>query len=205
MPVGVAVAIGMRAGSRAISARRGGPLIVRYFAPCVRRVDSIAIGFPAWTGGVVQLVDQYDGGTAGCVARCRQLAEAYGERFLPSPGLAALVEAGAPFRPATGRESQRRAHPDLRVEDRARPSPFGPAFRERGRGSWSASAAHRRHFGHRSRNRSIRMRGARREAVEGDGRQRDSRSAASIHPASRHRPVIRQRTSTCPSTVSRSK
>lgn len=74
---------------------------MRYFAPCVRRVDSIAIGFPAWTGGVVQIVDQYDGGTAGCVARCRQLAEAYGERFLPSPGLAALVEAGAPFRPAT--------------------------------------------------------------------------------------------------------
>ncbi|MCU0670649.1 MAG: 3-hydroxyacyl-CoA dehydrogenase NAD-binding domain-containing protein [Myxococcota bacterium] len=63
-----------------------------------------AIGFPAWTGGVVNFVDQYEGGTRGFVARCRELATAYGERFAPPASLVRLAETGAPFRPraATG-------------------------------------------------------------------------------------------------------
>jgi 3-hydroxyacyl-CoA dehydrogenase/enoyl-CoA hydratase/3-hydroxybutyryl-CoA epimerase len=50
------------------------------------------IGFPAWTGGVSQYVDQYQGGVAGFVARANELAERYGERFRPP---ASLVERAA--------------------------------------------------------------------------------------------------------------
>jgi 3-hydroxyacyl-CoA dehydrogenase / enoyl-CoA hydratase / 3-hydroxybutyryl-CoA epimerase len=39
------------------------------------------IGFPAWTGGVVQYVEGYPGGVAGFVARADELARAYGSRF----------------------------------------------------------------------------------------------------------------------------
>lgn len=39
------------------------------------------IGFPAWTGGVVQYVEGYPGGVAGFVARADELAAKYGERF----------------------------------------------------------------------------------------------------------------------------
>ncbi|HEY0559510.1 MAG TPA: 3-hydroxyacyl-CoA dehydrogenase NAD-binding domain-containing protein [Frankiaceae bacterium] len=39
------------------------------------------IGFPAWTGGVVQYVEQYPGGVAGFVARARELAGRYGSQF----------------------------------------------------------------------------------------------------------------------------
>ncbi|MGE5829230.1 MAG: 3-hydroxyacyl-CoA dehydrogenase NAD-binding domain-containing protein [Micromonosporaceae bacterium] len=41
------------------------------------------IGFPAWTGGVLQFVAAYPGGTAGFAARARELATAYGPRFTP--------------------------------------------------------------------------------------------------------------------------
>jgi 3-hydroxyacyl-CoA dehydrogenase / enoyl-CoA hydratase / 3-hydroxybutyryl-CoA epimerase len=47
------------------------------------------IGFPAWTGGVLQYINGYEGGLAGFVTRARELAEEYGERFLPP---ASLVE-----------------------------------------------------------------------------------------------------------------
>jgi 3-hydroxyacyl-CoA dehydrogenase/enoyl-CoA hydratase/3-hydroxybutyryl-CoA epimerase len=50
----------------------------------------LGIGFPGWTGGVVQYVNQYAGGTAGFAARCEELAERYGDRFLPPPSLLAL-------------------------------------------------------------------------------------------------------------------
>ncbi len=53
----------------------------------------LGIGFPAWTGGVVQYVEGYPGGTAGFVARARQLAERYGDRFLPPASLVARAEA----------------------------------------------------------------------------------------------------------------
>ncbi|MHA6626808.1 3-hydroxyacyl-CoA dehydrogenase NAD-binding domain-containing protein [Pseudonocardia sichuanensis] len=39
------------------------------------------IGFPAWTGGVVQYVEGYPGGVAGFVARADELAGKYGSRF----------------------------------------------------------------------------------------------------------------------------
>jgi 3-hydroxyacyl-CoA dehydrogenase/enoyl-CoA hydratase/3-hydroxybutyryl-CoA epimerase len=53
----------------------------------------LGIGFPAWTGGVCQYVDQYDGGAAGFVARADQLADAYGERFRPPASLRARAGA----------------------------------------------------------------------------------------------------------------
>ena len=39
------------------------------------------IGYPAWTGGVVQYVEGYPGGVAGFVARADEFAAKYGERF----------------------------------------------------------------------------------------------------------------------------
>jgi 3-hydroxyacyl-CoA dehydrogenase/enoyl-CoA hydratase/3-hydroxybutyryl-CoA epimerase len=39
------------------------------------------IGFPAWTGGVVQYVVGYPGGPAGFVARADEFARKYGDRF----------------------------------------------------------------------------------------------------------------------------
>jgi 3-hydroxyacyl-CoA dehydrogenase / enoyl-CoA hydratase / 3-hydroxybutyryl-CoA epimerase len=58
------------------------------------------IGFPAWTGGVVQYIDQYPGGTTGFVARCKELADRYGERFQPPASLVAKAESGEPYRAA---------------------------------------------------------------------------------------------------------
>jgi len=52
------------------------------------------IGFPAWTGGVLQYIDGYEGGPAGFVARARELAERYGERFEPPASLVELSERG---------------------------------------------------------------------------------------------------------------
>ncbi|MFD7106793.1 3-hydroxyacyl-CoA dehydrogenase NAD-binding domain-containing protein [Streptomyces celluloflavus] len=49
----------------------------------------LGIGFPGWTGGVLQYINGYEGGLPGFVARARELAAAYGERFEPS---ALLVE-----------------------------------------------------------------------------------------------------------------
>ena len=57
------------------------------------------IGFPAWTGGVAQYIDQYPGGTTGFVGRCKTLADTYGERFLPPVSLLAKAETGEPLRP----------------------------------------------------------------------------------------------------------
>ncbi|EGD43946.1 fatty oxidation complex, alpha subunit [Nocardioidaceae bacterium Broad-1] len=51
----------------------------------------LGIGFPAWTGGVLRYLEQYDGGIAGFGRRADELAESYGERFRPP---ASLVEAG---------------------------------------------------------------------------------------------------------------
>ncbi|MDI5979323.1 3-hydroxyacyl-CoA dehydrogenase NAD-binding domain-containing protein [Amycolatopsis magusensis] len=52
------------------------------------------IGFPAWTGGVIQYINQYEGGLAGFVARSRELAERYGDHFLPPESLVAKAEKG---------------------------------------------------------------------------------------------------------------
>ncbi|MCZ9347299.1 3-hydroxyacyl-CoA dehydrogenase NAD-binding domain-containing protein [Streptomyces sp. TRM76130] len=50
------------------------------------------IGFPGWTGGVLQYINGYDGGPSGFVTRARELAARYGDRFAP-PAL--LVEKAA--------------------------------------------------------------------------------------------------------------
>jgi 3-hydroxyacyl-CoA dehydrogenase/enoyl-CoA hydratase/3-hydroxybutyryl-CoA epimerase len=51
--------------------------------------STLGIGFPPWTGGCAQYIEQYQGGVAGFVARAEQLATGYGERFTPP---ASLVE-----------------------------------------------------------------------------------------------------------------
>lgn len=40
----------------------------------------LGIGFPAWTGGVLQYINGYQGGAAGFAARARELAATHGER-----------------------------------------------------------------------------------------------------------------------------
>ncbi|WP_460800906.1 3-hydroxyacyl-CoA dehydrogenase NAD-binding domain-containing protein [Microbacterium sp. GXF6406] len=55
------------------------------------------IGFPAWTGGVLQYVNQYDGGLDGFIARARELADTYGERFAPPASLTARAERGETY------------------------------------------------------------------------------------------------------------
>ncbi|GLX47177.1 3-hydroxyacyl-CoA dehydrogenase [Streptomyces hygroscopicus subsp. hygroscopicus] len=57
----------------------------------------LGIGFPAWTGGVLQYINGYDGGPAGFVARARELAETYGERFQPPALLVEKAEKGETF------------------------------------------------------------------------------------------------------------
>ena len=51
------------------------------------------IGYPAWTGGVLQFINGYPGGPAGFVARARELAARYGERFEPPASLVELAAA----------------------------------------------------------------------------------------------------------------
>jgi len=55
------------------------------------------IGFPAWSGGVLQFIDGYEGGAAGFVARARELAEKYGERFEPPVSLVEKAERGETY------------------------------------------------------------------------------------------------------------
>ncbi|MGH3646687.1 MAG: 3-hydroxyacyl-CoA dehydrogenase family protein, partial [Micromonosporaceae bacterium] len=52
------------------------------------------IGYPAWTGGVIQYINGYSGGPAGFVARARELAEQYGDRFTPPDSLVAKAGKG---------------------------------------------------------------------------------------------------------------
>ncbi|MFD5630701.1 3-hydroxyacyl-CoA dehydrogenase NAD-binding domain-containing protein [Streptomyces sp. NPDC127072] len=57
------------------------------------------IGFPGWTGGVLQYINGYDEGAGlpAFVARARQLAERYGERFAPPALLVEKAEKGERF------------------------------------------------------------------------------------------------------------
>ncbi|WP_030313626.1 3-hydroxyacyl-CoA dehydrogenase NAD-binding domain-containing protein [Streptomyces flavochromogenes] len=57
----------------------------------------MGIGFPAWTGGVLQYINGYEGGVAGFAARARELAETYGERFAPPALLVEKAERGEVF------------------------------------------------------------------------------------------------------------
>ncbi|MGH3772009.1 MAG: 3-hydroxyacyl-CoA dehydrogenase NAD-binding domain-containing protein [Pseudonocardiaceae bacterium] len=57
----------------------------------------MGIGFPPWTGGVVQFMNGYDGGLTGFVARAKELADRYGDRFTAPPSLIAKADAGESF------------------------------------------------------------------------------------------------------------
>jgi 3-hydroxyacyl-CoA dehydrogenase/enoyl-CoA hydratase/3-hydroxybutyryl-CoA epimerase len=57
----------------------------------------MGIGFPGWTGGVLQYINGYDGGLPGFVARARQLAGKYGERFTPPASLVEKAERGETY------------------------------------------------------------------------------------------------------------
>ncbi|MGW4599649.1 3-hydroxyacyl-CoA dehydrogenase NAD-binding domain-containing protein [Streptomyces sp. NPDC004457] len=57
----------------------------------------LGIGFPGWTGGVLQYINGYEGGLPGFVARARELAERYGERFTPPALLVAKAGSGETF------------------------------------------------------------------------------------------------------------
>jgi 3-hydroxyacyl-CoA dehydrogenase/enoyl-CoA hydratase/3-hydroxybutyryl-CoA epimerase len=66
----------------------------------------LGIGFPAWTGGVLQYINGYvdprdpsqtASGPAGFVARARELAAEYGDRFEPPASLVAKAEAGETY------------------------------------------------------------------------------------------------------------
>ena len=52
------------------------------------------IGFPPHTGGPATFMTNYAGGLAGFVARADELADAYGERFRPTPWLRERAAAG---------------------------------------------------------------------------------------------------------------
>jgi 3-hydroxyacyl-CoA dehydrogenase/enoyl-CoA hydratase/3-hydroxybutyryl-CoA epimerase len=54
----------------------------------------LGIGFPGWTGGVLQYINGYDGGVAGFVTRARELAAKYGERFEAPASLVEKAERG---------------------------------------------------------------------------------------------------------------
>ena len=47
----------------------------------------MGIGFPPWTGGAAQFIAGYPGGKAAFVARAKELAERYGDRFNPPASL----------------------------------------------------------------------------------------------------------------------
>ncbi|MBQ0985592.1 enoyl-CoA hydratase/isomerase family protein [Streptomyces sp. F63] len=57
----------------------------------------LGIGFPAWTGGVLQYINGYPGGLPGFVARAGELAGRYGERFEPPRSLVAMAAEGGRF------------------------------------------------------------------------------------------------------------
>ncbi|MFN8213683.1 MAG: hypothetical protein U0R27_08570 [Candidatus Nanopelagicales bacterium] len=53
------------------------------------------IGFPPWTGGVLQYINGY--GLSEFVARARDLAAKYGPRFEPPASLVARAESGEQY------------------------------------------------------------------------------------------------------------
>jgi 3-hydroxyacyl-CoA dehydrogenase / enoyl-CoA hydratase / 3-hydroxybutyryl-CoA epimerase len=57
----------------------------------------MGIGYPPWTGGALQYINGYDGGLQGFVARARELAAQYGERFEPPASLVDRAERGEPY------------------------------------------------------------------------------------------------------------
>jgi len=64
----------------------------------------MGIGFPGWTGGVLQYINGYSHpthtGVAGFVARARELAAKYGDRFEPPASLVEKAERGETYEDA---------------------------------------------------------------------------------------------------------
>ena len=69
------------------------------------------IGFPAWTGGVLQFIDGFPGGRAGFRRAGQGAGQRYGDRFMPPASVIAPGRVGWPvqveLRPGVGH--QRRA------------------------------------------------------------------------------------------------
>jgi 3-hydroxyacyl-CoA dehydrogenase/enoyl-CoA hydratase/3-hydroxybutyryl-CoA epimerase len=57
----------------------------------------MGIGFPPWTGGVLQYINGYPGGVAAFVARADEFATRYGARFEPNPLLRKKAENSETF------------------------------------------------------------------------------------------------------------
>ncbi|MEU2006480.1 3-hydroxyacyl-CoA dehydrogenase NAD-binding domain-containing protein [Rhodococcus sp. NPDC019627] len=57
----------------------------------------LGIGFPAWTGGVLQYINGYPGGLPAFVERARVLATRYGARFEPPASLVAKAQRGETY------------------------------------------------------------------------------------------------------------
>ena len=55
------------------------------------------IGFPPWTGGVLQYINGYEGGLSGFVERANELAAKYGDRFTPPQSLIDKAAAGETY------------------------------------------------------------------------------------------------------------
>ncbi|KND24960.1 3-hydroxyacyl-CoA dehydrogenase NAD-binding domain-containing protein [Streptomyces acidiscabies] len=55
------------------------------------------IGFPGWTGGVLQYINGYEGGLPGFVTRAHELTNRYGTRFTPPALLVEKAEKGETF------------------------------------------------------------------------------------------------------------
>lgn len=55
------------------------------------------IGYPRWTGGVLQYLNGYEGGLKGAVVRCEELAAMYGARFEPPSLLLSKAGRGETF------------------------------------------------------------------------------------------------------------
>ncbi|MGQ0847310.1 MAG: 3-hydroxyacyl-CoA dehydrogenase NAD-binding domain-containing protein [Sporichthyaceae bacterium] len=54
----------------------------------------MGIGFPPWTGGVVQYIAQFADGPQGFVERAQELAKKFGDRFSPPASLVAAAKDG---------------------------------------------------------------------------------------------------------------
>jgi 3-hydroxyacyl-CoA dehydrogenase/enoyl-CoA hydratase/3-hydroxybutyryl-CoA epimerase len=57
----------------------------------------LGIGFPGWTGGVLQYINGYEGGLPGFVARAHELSARYGPRFTPPALLTEKARKGEHF------------------------------------------------------------------------------------------------------------
>jgi 3-hydroxyacyl-CoA dehydrogenase/enoyl-CoA hydratase/3-hydroxybutyryl-CoA epimerase len=57
----------------------------------------MGIGFPPWTGGVLQYINGFPGGVAAFVARADEFTSKYGARFEPNPLLRKKAENGETF------------------------------------------------------------------------------------------------------------